>query len=359
MKMYKIFSLNISLYLTLENVIINSIMTFLFVMKRWLQPLYEVRNLDNFIYSLNATVPIFMVMLVGWILRQKGMLNANFVNVADRFNFNVTLPILLFRDIAAMDIRKDFDLKFFLYCMIATILCFVIIWFSAELFLKDKSMIGSFVQGSFRGSLAVLGIAFIQNIYGNAGLAPLMIVAVVPLYNIFSVIVLTMKGTGNEEQGKERIKSAFIGICTNPIILGIFAGLPFAFFDITIQGIASKSLNNFANMATPLALITIGAGFELHKALGKINVAAAAALIKLIIQPAVFLPIAMILGFRNQAMVALLIMLGAPSTPTCYIMAKNMENDSVLASGIVVLSMLISPITLTLWIFALKTMAFI
>ena len=303
-------------------------------------------------------------MLVGWILRQKGMLNANFVNVADKFNFTVTLPILLFRDISAMDIMKDFNLKFFLYCMIATVLCFAIIWVGAEITLKDKSMIGSFVQGSFRGSMAVLGIAFIQNIYGNAGLAPLMIVAAVPLYNIFSVIVLTVRnqdqeGTDKKKQEKERVKTALIGICTNPIILGIFAGLPFALFDVQIPGILLKSLNNFANMATPLALIAIGAGFELHKALGKINVAAAATVIKLILQPVIFLPVAIFLGFRDQSMVALLIMLGAPSTPTCYIMAKNMNNDSVLASGIVVLSMLVSPVTITLWIFVLKTMAYI
>lgn len=298
-------------------------------------------------------------MLVGWILRQKGMINTNFVNVADRFNFTVTLPILLFRDISAMDIMKDFNLKFFLYCMIATILCFGIIWLFAELFIKDKSMIGSFVQGSFRGSMAVLGIAFVQNIYGNAGLAPLMIVAAVPLYNIFSVIVLTIRGSNHEGKEKERIKSALIGIVTNPIILGIFAGLPFSLLDIQIPGILLKSLNNFANMATPLALIAIGAGFELHKALGKINISTAATVIKLIIQPAVFLPVAIMMGFRNQEMIALLIMLGAPATPTCYIMAKNMGNDSVLASGIVVLSMLVSPITITLWIFALKSMAFI
>lgn len=315
--------------------------------------------MDNFIYSLNATVPIFVVMLVGWILKQKGMLNDNFVNVADRFNFKVTLPILLFRDISAMDIKSDFNLSFFLYCMIATIICFAAIWFFAELFLKDKSLVGSFVQGSFRGSMAVLGIAFIQNIYGNAGLAPLMIVAAVPLYNVFSVIVLTVRGDICGEGISNRIKASLVGILTNPIIIAIFAGLPFSLLEVTLPGIALKSLNNFANMATPLALIAIGAGFQLHQALGKFNITAAASFIKLILQPAVFLPVAVMLGFRDQAMVAVLIMLGAPATPTCYIMAKNMGNDSVLASGIVVLSMLVSPITITLWIFILKTMAYI
>jgi hypothetical protein len=112
-------------------------------------------------------------------------------------------------------------------------------------------------------------------------------------------------------------------------------------------------------MATPLALIAIGAGFELRQALGKFNVAAVAAVIKLILQPLVFLPIAVLLGFRGQAMVALLVMLGAPSTPTCYIIAKNMNNDSVLASGIVILSMVASPITITFWFFTLRALAYI
>ncbi|WP_405127708.1 AEC family transporter [Sinanaerobacter chloroacetimidivorans] len=315
--------------------------------------------LDNFIYSLNATVPVFVVMLAGWILRRRGMLNENFVNVADRFNFKVTLPILLFRDIAAMDIMADFELRFFLFCMIATALCFAGIWLFAELLIKDKSLIGSFVQGSFRGSLAVLGIAFIQNIYGNAGLAPLMIVAAVPLYNIFSVVILTLKGENQRGKETERIRSAFFHICTNPIILGIFIGLPFSIFQIDLPTIAEKSLNNFAAMATPLALIAIGAGFELKKALGKIQITAIASFVKLILQPGIFLPIAILMGFRDQSVIALLIMLGAPSTPTCYIMAKNMCNDSVLASGIVVLSMLLSPITITAWIFGLKTFGFI
>ena len=315
--------------------------------------------LENFIYSLNATIPVFVVMLAGWILRRLGMLNQNFVNTADRFNFRITLPALLFRDIAAMDIMRDFDMKFFFYCMIATALCFFMIWSFAEVLIKEKGAIGSFVQGSFRGSMAVLGIALIQNIYGNAGLAPLMIVAAVPLYNIFSVWILTVRGDGDDSGEKVPVKATLMEIATNPFLISIFAGLPFSLMHIELPGIISKSLNSFAAMATPLALIAIGAGFELHKAIGRINMTMAASIIKLILQPAIFLPVGILLGFRDQAIVALLIMLGAPSTPACYIMAKNMGNDSVLASGIVVSTMLLSPVTITLWFFILKSMAYI
>ena len=56
--------------------------------------------MENFIYSINVTMPIFLVMVIGYILKQIGMLNDNFVTVANKFNFKVTLPFMLFKDIA-------------------------------------------------------------------------------------------------------------------------------------------------------------------------------------------------------------------------------------------------------------------
>ena len=67
--------------------------------------------MENFIYSVDATFPIFLVMVIGYILKQIGMLNDNFVTVANRFNFKVTLPFMLFRDISGVDIRAVFDLS--------------------------------------------------------------------------------------------------------------------------------------------------------------------------------------------------------------------------------------------------------
>lgn len=116
-----------------------------------------------------------------------------------------------------------------------------------------------------------------------------------------------------------------------------------------------KTLASFADMSTPIALVAIGAGFEGGKALARLKPTLAAALIKLAVQPAVFLPIAIALGFRGQELVALLIMLGAPTTVSSYIMAKNMGNDGVLASSIIVATTVLSSITVTAWIFLLRS----
>ena len=152
---------------------------------------WEVIKLENFIYSINVTLPIFLVMVIGYILKQTGMLNDNFVTVANRFNFKVTLPFMLFKDISRVDIRAVFDIRYVLFCALVSTACFWLIWGGTKLFVKDKSIRGAFVQASFRGSAAVMGLAFIQNIYGESAMGPLMIVSAVPLYNIFSVLDLT------------------------------------------------------------------------------------------------------------------------------------------------------------------------
>lgn len=214
--------------------------------------------MNNFIYSLNATMPIFFVMLLGWWLKKIHFVTDEFVKVADKLVFKVALPVLVFRDIAAADLSNDFDIKFVLFCFIGTCIFFGVTWLLAEIFIKDKGAIGSFVQGSFRGSAAILGIAFAENIYGDSGLVPMMIVASIPLFNIFSVVVLIRSANAGETDKKEVVKKTMKGILTNPIIIGIFAGIPFALLKFEFPVILAKGINSIASLSTPLALIAIG-----------------------------------------------------------------------------------------------------
>ena len=316
--------------------------------------------MENFIYSINVTMPIFLVMVIGYILKQIGMLNDNFVTVANKFNFKVTLPFMLFKDIAGVDIKAVFDIKYVLFCAIVSTICFWVVWGTAKLLVRDKTIRGAFVQSSFRGSAAVMGLAFIQNIYGSSAMGPLMIVSAVPLYNIFSVIVLTFEA--NDSTGidkKAKIRQAGMNICKNPIILSILAGLIVGLLGIQFPTLVNKTVSNVAQMATPLALITIGAGFEGRKALAKIRPTIAASMIKLVVQPLIFLPVAAWMGFRGEQMIAILIMLASPTTPSCYIMAKNMDNDGVLTASVIVMTKLLAAFSLTGWIFILKTVGLI
>ena len=201
--------------------------------------------MSDFIFSVNVTFPIFLVMVIGWVLHQIGMLDEHFVTVANRFNFKVTLPFMLFRDIASVEISKVFDLKFVLYCAIVSSICFWGIWGISKFAVKDDSIRGAFVQSSFRSSAAVMGMAFINNIYGSSAMGPLMIVGAVPLYNVYSVIVLTFEAQDEEgKRDKGKIKQALVNIVKNPIIDSIFLGLIVSLLGIHFPTIVNKTINS-------------------------------------------------------------------------------------------------------------------
>ncbi len=314
--------------------------------------------MNNLLFSLNATLPVFLMMVLGYILNHLKILSPEFVRNSNTLNFKVTLPVLLFLDISSANIRSTWDTSYVLFCALSTTISFFAIWGLTKLFSKDKSITGAFVQASFRSSAAVLGVAFIQNMYGNAGMAPLMIIGTVPLFNIYSVIVLTFEANSQQMKAgrKEKLKAAFLNIAKNPIILGILAGIAFSLLPIHLPSIIDKTLSNIAALATPLALLALGAGFEGRKALAKINPTLAASAIKLILLPAIFIPIACLLGFRDEKLVALLIMLASPTTVSCYIMAESMDNDGVLTSSVIVATTFLGAFTLTAWIFLLRVM---
>lgn len=327
--------------------------------------------MENLIYSLNATVPVFLVIVVGYILKRIGFITDEFIRVANKFNFRVTLPMLLIQDLMNMDFRAEFETKYVLYCVVVTCICFFGTWIFAKVFIKDTSIIAEFVQGSFRGSAAVLGSAFVINIYGNTGMVPMMIIGAVPLYNIFSVIVLQLESPANKqitdvtdremlrEKRKEKIVKSLKGIATNPIILGILAGVILSLAKVDFPVMIDNTIGNFAKMATPLALIAIGGSFETGKAIEKIKPALCGTFIKLIGQAVIFLPVAVMMGFTGSKLMALVIMLGSPTTPSCYIMAKGEGCEGVLTTSLVVLTTMLSAFSITAIIFVLKTMGLV
>ena len=320
--------------------------------------------MENLIFCLNATIPIFLTLMLGLFFRKIGLFDDTFVSRLNKFVFNAALPALLFLDIAKSDFYSVWNTKFVLFCFFVTLIS-IGISTGLSYLLKPRNIQGEFIQASYRSSAAILGIAIIQNLYGNAGMAPLMIVAAVPLFNIFAVVVLTFKAhpADSSEAVKagrgNNIKKAFVNILKNPIIIGIVLGFISSILNMKYPAIINKTIESLAQTATPIALICIGAGFEGRKALKKIKPTIIATFIKLIGLAAVFIPVAVFLGFRNQELVAALIMLASPTTVTSYVMAKSMDNDEVLSSSIIVLTTVLSSITLTGWIFILRALGLI
>lgn len=314
--------------------------------------------MENLIFCLNATVPVFLLMLLGLFFRKINLFDDAFVSKANKFVFTIPLPVLVFKDLATADFASSWDTRFVVFCFLVTVASIFIAFLLSLPFHKTCSQ-GEFIQASYRSSAALLGIALIQNIYGNAGMAPLMIIGSVPLYNIMAVVVLEVFKPGNSNINKDVILHTAKGILTNPIILGIAAGILWSLLKIPMPTMLSKTVTHVANLATPLGLMAMGATFNVKKSLGNLKPALVCTVMKLVGFACLFLPLAISLGFRDSQLIAILVMLGSATTVSSFVMSKNMGHDGVLSSTVVMLTTCLSAFTLTMWLFILRTGEFI
>ena len=310
--------------------------------------------MENLIFSLNATIPIFLMMLLGMLFRKLGWMDEVFAAKMNKFVFLVPLPVLLFEQLATVDFSEVWDIKFILFCFVVTAISITISTLISLLW-KDRSIKGEFIQATYRSSAALLGIAFIQNIYGTAGMAPLMIIGSVPLYNIMAVVVLSVFKPGNNSFDKALVKKTLKGIATNPIIIGIVAGFVWSALKLSMPSILHKTVSSIGATATPMGLMSMGATFELRKATSKMKPTIVAVFMKLVGFCVVFLPMAALLGFRNEEMIAILVMLGSATTVSCFVMARNMGHEGTLSSGVIMMTTLLSAFTLTMWLDVLRS----
>lgn len=311
--------------------------------------------MENLIFSLNATVPVFAMIVLGMVFKKLGIIDDIFASRMNKFVFLIPLPILLFKDLATLDFKKIWDTKFVLFCFIITVLSILVVTLLSFL-LKNKKNQGEFIQASYRSSAALLGIALIQNVYGKATMAPLMIIGSVPLYNIMAVVVLSFFSPERKGLSKEVLLKTLKGIITNPILIGIVVGLLWSLFHLPMPTMLDKTVTSIGNVATPLGLMAMGATFNYKDALGDLKPAIGASFIKLFGFCALFLPLAIYLGFEKEQLIAILVMLGSATTVSCFVMAKNMGHTGTLTSTVVMLTTIFSGFSITMWLYILKTL---
>lgn len=356
--------------------------------------------MENLLFSINATLPIFLLMVLGYVLYLLKIVSRSFAKQLNSFVFRIALPAELFVDMAGQDFASAWDGRFVLFCFVVTLLSIGIAALTAKLVLrKDRSERGEFIQAAYRSSAAILGVAFIQNIYGegNTAKSALMMIGSVPLYNIFAVIVLTTTaeiqtsttagirtsttagiqtssaasgpapsspGSQVQESSGKTVKSSLLkktlaGIVTNPILIGIFIGFLWSLLKLPLPSIPKKVISDIGKMATPLGLIAMGAMFDPKAAKEKAGPSVLAAVMKLLVLEAIFLPLAVTLGFRGQQLVALTVMLGSASTVACYVMATSMGHKGTLTSSTVMITTAGCSFTLAMWLYILRSLGLV
>ena len=317
--------------------------------------------MENLAFSLNATMPVFLLMVLGMFLRRMRVIDDAFAARLNAFVFHVALPVLLFGDMTAIDFNEGWNGSFVASCFALTVAC-IAVSVLLSFFVSHRADRGEFIQASYRSSAALLGVALMQNMYGSSSMAALMIVGAVPLYNVAAVIALVFTAADSDEEGasmRTRLAGSLRGIVTNPIIIGIAAGFLWAMLRLPMPQIAANVIDSVGGLAAPLGLMAMGAMFDLRRASGRLRPALGASAVKLVGLAALLLPVAAAMGMRGEELATVAVMLGSPTTVSCFVMARSMGHDGVLSSTAVMVTTLGSAFTLTAWLFVLKTIGLI
>ena len=311
--------------------------------------------LADLVTSLNITLPIFIMILLGWALKSAKLIDDHYLLRANDIIFRVALPVKLFYEVSACDLRANMDWRFVAVAIGVSILCMVIAWVVGSLFLKDPADQGAFIHTSFRGNFAYVGLALLQNVSGGSAMAAAAVVmaTVIPLYNIAGVVVLSLK---KPDSGKINVGRLLLDVVKTPMVLGILVAIPFSLMQIKFPTVVSKPLEYLSDMVTPMALLSVGASVSFASVLHGLREILPACGLKLIVQPLIMVPIGVALKLPVNEILVLLVLSGTPSAINSYIVTQRMGGNGELASSIVVMTTILSIFTLTLWLFALKSL---
>ena len=317
--------------------------------------------LDDLLFSANVVVPIFLLIMLGYVLTRIKLWDAHFLKIANEVCFKCFLPVLLFHNVASANIFEVFNGKLIIYaCLCACGLC-GLLFLIVPLFIKDKKRRGVMIQGTFRSNFLLFGVPLGLSIGGAGGsvLAAVVAAFYVPVINMLSVISLYAFSDAENKS----LKSALIGIIKNPLVIGGVSGLVFSLirnrigFEIPVM--LDTTLVNIKSIATPFAFLILGGDLKFGNMLRNIKVSIFSVVGRIILIPAIMIPVSYLLGFDRLEMAILIAVFATPNAVSSYAMARSYEADHELAGEIITLSTLFSIFTIFVFITIAKSLAWI
>ncbi len=309
-------------------------------------------------FSVNAVVPVFIIILLGLFLRRRGIIDAQFVAVSQKVVFMIALPALIFESIASTDPGEVLDGPLIAFALGGTLAVFLLTWLVGRYLIPNRQSLGAFIQGTYRSNFAIIGLPIIGSMFGAAGAAKGAIVLslAMPLYNVLAVIILSVTAP---RSGEIDFAAIVRNILKNPLIIASVAGIACALLRVRLPVVAVKSIGYLTDISVPLALLGIGGSFSAGRFREKLRLSLAATFLKILFFPVVLVGLSALVGLRGSSLGVLFIFFASPTAVSSYIMAKAMDSDADLAGQIVMLTTLGSVLTIFAGVFVLKGMGVI
>ena len=308
---------------------------------------------ESFSAAARVVLPMMLLMFLGFICRKGGYIDRPAMKQYDKLIFILFMPVLMFKNIYDMDFSQGFAVKEMVFAGIGLLLNFAFCMTFPKLLTKDGNKSSVIGQAVVRGNYILFGVAVSEALYGegNIGAVIMLSVLVIPLINIFSAVILEVNRSGHADFWK-----LCVAILKNPMIIGAILAFIFKFFAIPIYAPVWSVIRSIANSTTTISFISLGVGLDMMSAKADKRLLLWGVFLRMIAVPMVFMPLAVLAGFRGQSLCAMMIVFAAPSAVASYPMAVAMGADGQLAGQLVCVTTVISVVTIFLWTFGLHSL---
>ena len=323
--------------------------------------------MNAFLFAVNAVLPIVLMVSIGYVLKGIGWMSGDISKTINRLVFHVFLPVMLFLNIYKIESLSGMGGGYILYTVALLVLIFGFSLPVVMLIAKQPKQRGSLLQATFRSNYALVGIPLAQSLFGNAGVtvATLLSAVVIPVLNVLAVISLTVFGGEGE---RPSVKKVLLGIVKNPLIqsvlLGVCAlgvrallvqwGVSFRLSDIKP---VYSVMQDLSKLATPLALLCLGAQFEFSAVSSMRREILFGTLMRTLIVPILGIGTAFLFfrsNFSGAHFAAFVAVFATPVSVSSVPMAQEMGGDVTLSGQLVVWSTLISAFSVFLTSYLLR-----
>lgn len=265
--------------------------------------------MDNFITTVNAVLPLFLIMALGYGIRRTPLMDEHTHQKMNKLIFQLFLPILLFKNISTSSLDALSGSWVFVFGFVSEMALFLILFAVVPLIEKENRRRGVLIQALGRSNYALFGLPLVGLLYPGEDIAVAsMLVAIsIPVFNVMSVVALeTWRG------GKLNVLKILRGIVTNPLIIGCALGFVWLVTGIQLPQFLQTAIDDTSSIATPLSLFVLGGAFEFSRVRCNMRPLLIGTIGRLIVVPVVGITATVLMGFRGMELYAMCVAFMAP-----------------------------------------------
>ena len=309
--------------------------------------------MKNLLVCVNAVLPIFLLLVVGYLSRILKLVDDGDVRKINRLMFKIFMPAVMFYNVYNSDLSSAVRPKLMLFTVLAVLGAFLLSCLVARWAVKERNQKGVFIQGVFRSNFVIIGIPIVSSLMGDVDLGPVavLLAVVVPMFNVLSVVILEYYNGQ-----KPDLKKILLEVLKNPLILGTLAGILAVALKVRLPAFLESAVRQLSQAASPVLLVMLGAFFQFDGLSRYRRELSLVCLGRLVVIPAIFLGLGALLGFRGVEMAALLGVFASSTAVNSFTMAQQMGGDAELAGDIVVATSALCSFTLFGWGLLLKSL---